>query len=181
MPLVSYPPIARLTPEQAMYYFLSGYTSKLAGTETGITEPQATFSTCFGAPFLPLHPNVYAELLGQKISKHKAQVWLVNTGWSGGPYGVGSRMKLPYTRALIRAALTHKLEKVDYEKDPYFGLFLPSSCPDVPSEILKPHKTWKDSLAYEKTASKLIKLFEQNFEQFAAEASQEVIAAGPHI
>ena len=173
------PPIAKLTPEQAMYYFLSGYTSKLAGTERGIVEPEATFSTCFGSPFLPLKPGVYAELLGQKIAKHHAQVWLVNTGWTGGPYGVGHRFELPYTRAIIRAALTGALEKVSTKLDPYFGLPMPTSCPDVPSEVLDPISTWKDKADYEKHAKDLAGRFIKNFEQYVAQVKPEVVSSGP--
>jgi phosphoenolpyruvate carboxykinase (ATP) len=175
------PPLARLTPEQAMYYFLSGYTSKLAGTERGLgAEPQATFSACFGAPFLPLHPNTYAELLGQKIAKHQATVWLVNTGWTGGPYGVGSRFKLPYTRAMIRAALTHQLDDVQFNQDTHFGLWIPSSCPDVPAEVLNPQNTWQDKKAYDQQAQGLVNRFEKNFAQFSDAVSAAVMAAGPH-
>jgi phosphoenolpyruvate carboxykinase (ATP) len=173
------PPIAKLTPEQAMYYFLSGYTSKLAGTERGIVEPEATFSTCFGSPFLPLKPGVYAELLGQKITKHHAQVWLVNTGWTGGPYGIGHRFELPYTRAFIRAALTGALEKIPTRIDPYFGLPMPTSCPDVPNEVLDPISTWKDKADYEKHAKDLASRFIKNFEQYVAQVKPEVVASGP--
>lgn len=175
------PPISRLTPEQAMYYFLSGYTSKLAGTEKDLgSEPQATFSTCFGAPFLPLHPGRYADLLGEKIQKHQVRVWLINTGWSGGAYGTGSRIKLPYTRAMIRAALNGDLDHIAMQKDPYFGLSVPVSCPDVPAEMLLPHKLWKDTAAYEKQARGLIGRFEENFKQFAQQVPAEVVQAGPH-
>jgi len=174
------PPLAKLTPEQAMYYFLSGYTSKLAGTERGLgAEPQATFSTCFGAPFLPLHPGVYAELLGQKIAKHQAHVWLVNTGWTGGGYGTGSRIHLPYTRAMIRAALTGALDKVKFSQDLYFGLWVPDACADVPSEILLPLNTWSDKSAYEKAATALIDRFVKNFEQYAKDIPAAVTQAGP--
>ena len=138
------PPIAKLSKPQAMYYFISGYTSKLAGTERGITEPQATFSSCFGAPFLPLSPMVYAELLGKKIEKHNANVFLVNTGWTGGPYGIGSRMNLHYTRSMIRASLNGDLDNVAYEQDPIFKLMIPKSCPGVPDNILNPKNTWAD-------------------------------------
>jgi phosphoenolpyruvate carboxykinase (ATP) len=173
------PPIAKLTPEQAMYYFLSGYTSKLAGTERGIVEPQTTFSACFGSPFLPLKPGVYAELLKQKISKHNAQVWLVNTGWTGGPYGVGHRFELPYTRAIIKAALTGALEKVPTTRDPFFDLPMPVSCPDVPSEVLDPISTWQDKADYEKHARDLAGQFAKNFEQYREQVGPEVLAAGP--
>ena len=162
------PPLARLTSDQAMYYFLSGYTSKLAGTETGLgSEPEATFSTCFGSPFLPLYPQVYANLLGERIARHKSTVWLVNTGWTGGPYGVGSRFKLPYTRAMIHAALNHGLNDVAFHQDTFFGLWIPESCPGVPSDVLDPQSTWADRKAYEIQAKNLITRFEQNFVKFA--------------
>jgi len=174
------PPISCLTPEQAMYYFLAGYTSKLAGTEKGLgKEPQATFSSCFGAPFLPLHPNVYAKLLGDKISKHNSKVWLVNTGWTGGPYGVGERIKIPHTRAMVKAALNGELKDVELRKDTLFGLFVPVSCPDVPSEMLNPIKTWKNENDYNKQAEHLIKLFTENFKQFETQVPQNVIDSGP--
>jgi phosphoenolpyruvate carboxykinase (ATP) len=146
------PPISKLTHEQAMYHFLSGYTAKLAGTERGVTEPQATFSTCFGAPFLPLHPTVYARMLGEKLAQHKAQVWLVNTGWSGGPYGVGQRMKIAYTRAMVHAALNGELDEVPTVLDPIFGLPVPIACPAVPDEDLSPRNTWADKDAYDQKA-----------------------------
>lgn len=161
------PPIAKLTKEQAMFHFLSGYTSKLAGTERGVTEPEATFSTCFGAPFLPLPPRVYAEMLGEKIDKHNAQVYLVNTGWSGGPYGVGKRMNLPYTRAMITAALNHELDKEEFTAHLVFGVLMPKNCPGVPSEILNPRNTWADKNAYDAQATKLASLFVKNFETFS--------------
>ncbi len=173
------PPIARLTPHQAMYYFLSGYTSKLAGTETGVTEPQATFSACFGAPFLPLPPARYAELLREKIEKHKVRVWLVNTGWTGGPYGEGSRIKLAYTRAMVRAALRGDLDDVPMREDPIFGLHVPTHCPGVPDSVLDPRSTWADPEAYDRQARMLVKRFHENFKQFEAQVSPEVIAAGP--
>ncbi|WP_422448455.1 phosphoenolpyruvate carboxykinase (ATP) [Thermoanaerobacterium sp. DL9XJH110] len=172
------PPIAKLSKEQAMYYFISGYTSKLAGTERGITEPQATFSSCFGAPFLPLSPMVYAGLLGEKIQKHSAGVFLVNTGWTGGPYGVGRRMDLKYTRAMIKAALNGELENVSYERDPIFGLMIPKTCPDVPENILNPRNTWQDKNAYDETARKLASSFAKNIGKFSGIAP-EVLAAGP--
>ena len=172
------PPIAKLSKEQAMYYFISGYTSKLAGTERGITEPQATFSSCFGAPFLPLSPMVYAQLLGEKIEKHNSNVFLVNTGWTGGAYGVGRRMNLEYTRAMIKAALDGDLDSVEYEQDPIFGLKIPKTCPDVPSEILNPRNTWKDKAAYDKTAKKLSESFAENIVKFS-DIADEVAAAGP--
>lgn len=172
------PPIAKLSKEQAMYYFISGYTSKLAGTERGITEPEATFSSCFGAPFLPLSPMVYAKLLGEKIEEHDSNVFLVNTGWTGGPYGVGKRMDLKYTRAMIKAALDGKLDEVEYKKDPIFNLMIPTTCPDVPAEILDPKNTWADKEAYDKTANKLAESFAKNIKKFPGIAP-EVLAAGP--
>jgi phosphoenolpyruvate carboxykinase (ATP) len=172
------PPISRLTPAQAMYHFLSGYTAKVAGTEAGVTEPQATFSTCFGAPFMILNPTVYADLLGKKIAEHGAKVWLVNTGWTGGPHGVGSRMKLPYTRAMVTAALSGALNDVKYETHPIFGVDVPQSCPDVPAELLNAKSTWSDQAAYDAKAKELAALFVKNFEQFAT-ASAETKAAGP--
>lgn len=176
------PPLAKLTPEQAMYYFLSGYTSKLAGTERGLgSEPEATFSTCFGAPFLPLHPSVYAKLLGEKIARHNAQVWLINTGWTGGPYGIGSRIKLPYTRSMIRAALTHQLDKISLHQDEHFGLWIPDSCPEVPADILNPQNTWKDQSSYHQQANNLVKRFVANFAQFADNVTSDVVSAGPKI
>jgi phosphoenolpyruvate carboxykinase (ATP) len=173
------PPISRLSPEQAMYHFLSGYTAKVAGTEAGITEPQATFSTCFGAPFLPRYPTIYAKLLGEKLSRHKAQTWLVNTGWTGGPYGVGHRMSIQHTRALITAALNGALKEVPCVEDPVFGVCVPKACPGVPSEALQPRNTWQDRAAYDAQARKLAGLFAENFTPFAEFASEEVKAAGP--
>ncbi len=175
------PPIAHLTPEQAMYYFLSGYTAKVAGTETGITEPQATFSACFGAPFMARHPNVYAEMLGEKVRRHHTAVWLVNTGWSGGPYGVGKRMKLAYTRAMVKAALSGHLNKVPTVNDRIFGFQVPTFCPNVPAQVLSPRNTWQDKDAYDKMAKHLAQLFHENFQQFAGEASAAVRNAGPKV
>jgi phosphoenolpyruvate carboxykinase (ATP) len=175
------PPISKLAPEQALYHFLSGYTARLGGTERGVTEPQATFSTCFGAPFLPLHPTVYARLLGEKLAKHQAQVWLVNTGWSGGPYGVGSRMKIAFTRAMVHAALNGELDNVPTEIDPIFGLPIPIACPGIPPEVLNPRNTWADPVHYDQKAHELAALFVKNFEKFKAQAKPEVIAAGPRI
>ncbi|MEH6944669.1 phosphoenolpyruvate carboxykinase (ATP), partial [Bacillus sp. JJ722] len=160
------PPISKLTKEQAMYHFLSGYTSKLAGTERGITSPQATFSTCFGSPFLPLPATVYAEMLGQKIDEHSANVFLVNTGWTGGEYGVGSRMKLAYTRAMIQAALEGDLNNVETDKDEIFGLEIPQHVPGVPDDVLQPSKTWQDKAAYEAKAKELAQQFRENFAKF---------------
>ena len=174
------PPVSRLTPEQAMYHFLSGYTAKVAGTEAGVTEPQTTFSTCFGAPFMILDPTVYADLLGQKIAKHGSKVWLINTGWSGGPYGVGKRMKLPYTRAMVTAALNGDLDDVDYTTHPVFGVSVPQTCPDVPSELLDPKSTWSDPTAYDAKTAELAKRFNDNFQAFET-ASAEVRAAGPKV
>jgi phosphoenolpyruvate carboxykinase (ATP) len=173
------PPIARLSPAAAMYHFLSGYTAKVAGTEKGVTEPKATFSTCFGAPFLPLAPSRYAELLGQKIARHEAQVWLVNTGWTGGPYGVGTRMRIRFTRAMIQAALSGALDGVHYETHPVFNLQVPQSCPDVPADVLNPRSTWSDPAAYDAQAAKLARMFVDNFSTFAASVSADVVAAGP--
>jgi phosphoenolpyruvate carboxykinase (ATP) len=173
------PPIARLTPEQAMYHFLSGYTAKVAGTERGVKEPSATFSACFGAPFMALNPVIYANLLGEKIARHQAGVWLINTGWTGGPYGTGQRMNLPHTRAMIRAVLNNALDDVPTIKDPVFGLSVPQSCPDVPAEILQPRNTWRDKEAYDNQAQRLAKMFVANFRDFAEQVSEEVRAAGP--
>ncbi len=173
------PPIAKLSPEQAMYQFISGYTAKVAGTERGVTEPSATFSACFGAPFLPLHPGVYAKMLGEKLAKHGATVWLVNTGWTGGPPGVGHRMKLSYTRAMVRAALAGKLDKVQYRKDPTFGFEVPTSCPDVPPTVLDPRGTWEDPKAYDAQAQKVAKMFVDNFAKFADGVDAKVKAAAP--
>jgi phosphoenolpyruvate carboxykinase (ATP) len=173
------PPIARLTADQAMYHFLSGYTAKVAGTERGVTEPSATFSACFGAPFLPLHPGVYAKMLGERIAKHAAKVWLVNTGWTGGPFGVGKRMDLSYTRAMLRAALSGALDKAKFTTDPVFGLQVPAKVPDVPQEVLSPRKTWSDPAAYDAQARKLAAMFRENFEQYRSESPASVAAAGP--
>jgi len=173
------PPLAALTPEQAMYHFLSGYTAKVAGTERGVTEPKATFSACFGSPFLPRSPVVYANMLGDKLKQHGARVWLVNTGWTGGAYGVGSRMKLRYTRAMVTAALAGDLDDVPLETDPVFGLGIPTAVPGVPDEILTPRRTWAEGAAYDDQAGKLASMFRDNFKQFEAEVSDQVKAAGP--
>ena len=175
------PPIAKLTHEQAIYYFLSGYTAKVAGTEKGITEPKATFSTCFAAPFLVLNPSVYANLLGEKIAKHKVKCWLLNTGWTGGPYGTGTRMKIAYTRAMLNAAIEGLLDKADTCKDPVFGLNIPLSCPGVPPEVLNPRNTWQDKETYDKEAKKLANMFQDNFRQFSTEVSEKVKQSGPNI
>ena len=175
------PPIARLTPAQAMYHFLSGYTAKVAGTEKGVTEPSATFSTCFGAPFMALSPTVYADLLGKKIAQHNVKVWLVNTGWSGGPYGAGQRMKIAYTRAMVTAALSGALDAVATTPDPIFGVGVPAACPDVPTDVLNPRTTWADKAAYDAQARKLAGMFADNFKAFEGEVTAEVQAAGPRV
>ncbi len=175
------PPISKLSPEQAMYQFLLGYTAKVAGTEKGITEPQATFSTCFGAPFMPLHPSKYANMLGEKIDKHNVKCWLVNTGWTGGPYGVGHRISIKYTRALLNAALEGHLDNVEYVVDPIFNLSIPTECVGVPSEILNPRNTWEDKSAYDKAAKDTAKQFVENFKQYEAYVSDEVVKSGPQI
>jgi phosphoenolpyruvate carboxykinase (ATP) len=169
------PPISRLTPEQAMYHFLSGYTSRVAGTEKGLgNAPQATFSTCFGAPFMPRHPSVYAKMLGERIAKHKSQCWLVNTGWSGGAYGVGQRMAIAHTRALVRAALAGELGKAPVRRESHFGLYVPESCPEVPSDVLDPRSTWSDKASYDETARDVAKRFEGNFTQFESHVDAAV-------
>jgi phosphoenolpyruvate carboxykinase (ATP) len=173
------PPIARLTADQAMYHFLSGYTAKVAGTERGVTEPTATFSACFGAPFLPLHPGVYAQMLGERIAKHGAKVWLVNTGWTGGAYGTGSRMKLSFTRAMLRAALSGVLDSGKFSRDPVFGFDVPANVPEVPAQVLSPRSTWADPKAYDTQANKLTTMFRENFEQYRAQVPDAVAKAGP--
>lgn len=173
------PPIARLTREQAMYHFLSGYTAKVAGTERGVTEPKATFSACFGAPFLPFHPSVYVRMLGEFITRHNSTVWLVNTGWTGGPAGIGHRMKLSYTRAMVHAVFGGQLDHVPTRRDPVFGLEVPEHVPGVPPEVLVPRSTWPDPHAYDEAAQKLAGMFRENFQKFAAEASEAVRNAGP--
>lgn len=173
------PPISRLTPEQAMYHFISGYTAKIAGTERGVTEPQATFSACFGAPFMPLHPTVYAELLANKIRQHNAKVWLINTGWTGGPFGEGRRIKLAYTRQMLCEVLNRKLDDTEFETDPIFGVAIPVTVDGVPSEVLVPRNTWSDNEAYDKKAIELADMFRNNFRQFESEASKELVSAGP--
>jgi phosphoenolpyruvate carboxykinase (ATP) len=175
------PPIARLTAEQAMYHFLSGYTAKVAGTERGVTEPSATFSACFGAPFLPLHPSVYATMLGERIAKHGATVWLVNTGWTGGPYGVGSRMKLGLTRAMVRAALAGSLDGATFRREAAFGLLVPTAVPDVPAALLDARGTWADPAAYDAQARKLAQMFRENFAQYRAHVPASVAEAGPAV
>ncbi|MCK5401207.1 MAG: phosphoenolpyruvate carboxykinase (ATP) [Flavobacteriaceae bacterium] len=175
------PPISKLTPGQAAYHFISGYTAKVAGTEAGITEPVPSFSACFGAPFMPLHPTVYAEMLSEKMQEAGVNVWLVNTGWSAGPYGVGSRIKLKYTRAMITAILNGELDNVDYSQHPIFGLFMPKYCPNVPTEILDPMNTWLQKGAYISKSIQLAHSFHLNFEKFTNQASQQIIEGGPLI
>ncbi|MCH7412124.1 phosphoenolpyruvate carboxykinase (ATP) [Belliella sp. R4-6] len=175
------PPISKLNKSQAMYHFISGYTAKVAGTEVGVTEPKTTFSACFGAAFLPLHPTKYAELFGEKMEKHQVNVWLINTGWTGGPYGVGSRMKLKYTRAMITAALEGKLDDVSYRKHSVFGVAIPESCPNVPAEVLSPRATWEDKDAYDKKARELGAAFIQNFEKYKDYATEDILAGSPNL
>jgi phosphoenolpyruvate carboxykinase (ATP) len=175
------PPIAKLTKGQAMYQFISGYTAKVAGTETGITEPKPTFSACFGAPFLPLHPAKYAEMLGRKMEENNVNVWLVNTGWTGGPYGLGSRMKLSYTRAMIAAALNGELDNAETVPDAIFGVAIPTAVPGVPLECLQPRNTWKDKEAYDAKAKYLANLFTENFKKYKGDVSDEILAAAPKI
>jgi phosphoenolpyruvate carboxykinase (ATP) len=175
------PPIARLTTAQASYYYLSGYTAKVAGTERGVTEPQPNFSTCFGAPFLTLPPETYARLLGERISEHGSKVWLINTGWTGGPYGVGSRIKIQLTRAMVAAALDGRLDEVGYHEDPIFRLSVPDHVPGVADKTLVPRETWDDGSAYDVEAKRLARMFVQNFAQFAASVPADVSAAGPRI
>ena len=174
------PPVSRLTPQQAMYHFVSGYTAKLAGTETGLgKEPQATFSTCFGAPFMVMHPGVYANLLRENLEKHKADCWLVNTGWTGGPFGTGQRMKIAHTRAMIKAVLDGSLAKVEAFRHPIFNVEVPSSCSGVPSEVLNPRNTWSDKELYDAKAAELAEKFKKNFETYASGMEEAVVAAGP--
>jgi phosphoenolpyruvate carboxykinase (ATP) len=175
------PPVSKLTPGQAAYHFISGYTAKVAGTEAGITEPVPSFSACFGAPFMPLHPTVYAEMLSKKMQDAGVNVWLINTGWSGGPYGVSSRIKLKYTRAMITAILNGELDNVEFQQHPIFGLFMPTSCPNVPEEMLDPMNTWLQKGAYVSKSIQLAHSFHLNFEKFANQASQQIIEGGPLI
>jgi phosphoenolpyruvate carboxykinase (ATP) len=175
------PPVSKLTPGQAAYHFISGYTAKVAGTEAGITEPVPSFSACFGEPFMPLHPAVYAEMLSNKMKEAGVNVWLINTGWSGGPYGVGSRIKLKYTRAMISAILEGKLDDVEFDTHPIFGLNMPKYCPGVPTEILDPMNTWLQKGAYVSKAIQLAHSFHINFDKFASEASEEILNGGPLI
>ncbi len=173
------PPISRLSPGQAAYHFISGYTAKVAGTEAGVNEPEPSFSACFGAPFMPLHPTVYADMLSAKMKETGTRVWLVNTGWTGGAYGTGTRMKLKYTRAMINAALRGDLKDVEYQKHPVFGLEVPQSCPDVPSEVLNPRNTWEDKEAYDQKLESLSEAFKENFSKFEANANEEILAGAP--
>ncbi len=173
------PPVAKLTLDQAVYHFLAGYTAKVAGTEKGVVEPQATFSACFGAPFMALSPTVYARLLSEKITHHDVDVWLINTGWSGGPYGVGERMKISHTRAMVGAALKGELTGAETRKDPVFGIAVPTGCPGVPREVLDPRSTWADPAAYDAHAARLAKMFEENFKPFEPDVSEGVRSAGP--
>jgi phosphoenolpyruvate carboxykinase (ATP) len=175
------PPVTKLTADQAMYHFLSGYTAKVAGTERGVTEPQATFSACFGAPFLPLHPSVYARMLGERIAEHQVRCWLVNTGWTGGPYGEGKRINLPYTRAMVNAVLGGSLMDVATRTDPVFGLEVPTALPGVPARLLDPRSTWSDPQRYDEQAGRLAAMFRDNFATYADQASAEVRAAGPRL
>ncbi|UCS92980.1 phosphoenolpyruvate carboxykinase (ATP) [Echinicola marina] len=175
------PPISKLSPGQAMYHFISGYTAKVAGTEMGVSEPQATFSACFGAAFLPLHPTRYADLLGKKMKDQEVNVWLVNTGWTGGAFGVGKRMKLKYTRSMITSALEGTLDNVDFKNHSIFGISIPQSCPNVPSEILNPRDTWEDQQAYDQKARELAKAFQNNFEQYLDYASDEIVSGAPIV
>ena len=175
------PPISKLTPGQAAYHFISGYTAKVAGTEAGVTEPQPNFSACFGAPFMPLHPAKYAEMLSQKMKEANVTVWLINTGWTGGPYGIGNRMKLKYTRAMITAALNGELDHVEYENHKVFGIAKPQSCPNVPSEILNPRNTWEDKDLYDTKAVELAQKFKANFQKFESYANEEILAGGPLV
>ena len=173
------PPVSKLTPEQAMYYYMSGYTAKVAGTETGVTEPQPTFSACFGAPFLVWHPSRYAELLAEKMERHGANAWLVNTGWTGGPYGIGKRMSIKYTRAIIDAIHSGELVDTPTVVEPIFGLNIPMEIAGIPDETLVPEKSWPNKIAYEQQARKLARMFQENFAKYADVADEKIAAAGP--
>jgi phosphoenolpyruvate carboxykinase (ATP) len=173
------PPLSQLTPAQAQYHFLSGYTAKVAGTEAGVKEPAATFSSCFGAPFLPRPAVDYAKFLEQRVAQHGSRVWLINTGWTGGPYGVGKRFPLNMTRRLVRAALSGELDKANFTPDPVFGILVPASCPEVPSLLLQPRLAWADGAAYDKQARHLTELFRNSFARYEGQASAEVKGAGP--
>jgi phosphoenolpyruvate carboxykinase (ATP) len=173
------PPLARLSPQQAMYHFLSGYTAKVAGTEQGVTSPAATFSTCFGAPFIPRHPSVYGDMLRGLIAKHDVKCWLVNTGWTGGAYGTGHRMPIKVTRALLAAAMSGELDTAEYRTDPFFGFAVPTAAPGVDSEILNPRETWADKSAYDAEARKLVSMFTKNFDRFKDHVAADVMNASP--
>jgi phosphoenolpyruvate carboxykinase (ATP) len=173
------PPISRLTPEQAAYHFISGYTAKVAGTEMNIDQPTATFSACFGAPFMPRHPGIYANLLSEKIAQHQSQCWLLNTGWIAGGATNSSRIKIKWTRALLNAALSGQLDHVEYAIDPRFGFSIPQSCPDAPTEILNPRNTWEGTQAYDNQAEELADMFKENFKQFTADTAETIRSAGP--
>ena len=175
------PPISRLTADQAQYHFISGYTAKLAGTEVGVKEPQATFSACFGAPFMPLHPGQYAAMLADRLHRYGVRAWLVNTGWTGGPYGTGERMNINHTRSMVRAALSGALDDVPYETDPVFGVAVPTACPDVPAEVLRPRGTWADPNAYDRQAAALATMFAENFAAYAEGVDEAVRASGPRV
>ena len=175
------PPLSKLTPEQAAYHFISGYTAKVAGTEMGIKEPQATFSTCFGEPFMPRHPSIYADLLSKKIKTHNAKCWLINTGWVAGGYGESSRIKIKWTRTLLNAALNDEIDENDYVIDRRFGFSVPTHCPGVPNSILQPRETWPDKKKFDNVANLLSKMFIENFEKYIDKCSQEVIAASPIV
>ncbi len=175
------PPVAKLTPGQAAYHFISGYTAKIAGTEAGVTEPRPNFSACFGAPFMPLHPTKYAEMLSAKMQESNVKVWLINTGWTGGAYGTGNRMKLKYTRSIIAAALNGELDAVDYKNHKVFDIAIPQSCPNVPSEILNPRNTWKDKALYDQKAEELAQKFKTNFMQFEAYANEDILSGAPKV
>jgi phosphoenolpyruvate carboxykinase (ATP) len=174
------PPISRLTRDQAMYHFMSGYTAKLAGTEVGVVEPAATFSLCFGAPFMPRHPSVYAGMLGERLDAHDVPVWLINTGWTGGPYGVGQRINIQLTRNMVHAALNGRLERVETVTDPVFRVQVPSHVPGVPEIVLQPRGTWDDHAAYDAQARRLAAMFADNFRRFEGSVSRSVTEAGPH-
>ena len=173
------PPISHLSPEQAMYFFLSGYTAKVAGTERGIKEPQATFSACFGEPFLPLHPSAYSEMLGERIRRHRPNVWLVNTGWTAGPYGEGHRIAIPHTRAMVAAALEGTIDPAAGRPDPVFGVSVPRAVPGIPDELLTPRDTWSDGAAFDRQAATLAGMFRENFKRYESEVSDEVRAVAP--
>jgi len=173
------PPVAKLSPDEAMYHFMSGYTAKVGGTERGLSEPVATFSACFGAPFMARHPAVYARMLGERLAKHNSNCWLVNTGWSGGPYGVGKRMDITYTRAIVKAILSGELAKAPTRHDPVFNFEVPLKCPGVPDEVLNPRETWTNPQEYDRIAAELKRDFQKNFEQFDDEYSREIAKFGP--